>query len=81
MREKPKGGTKPLEKKIAKLEREIAELEAQCADLDERMAQAGADAQKLMELSAERETADEALMEKMEQWEALSTELEAMLEE
>ncbi len=81
VREKPKGGTKPLEKKIAKLEREIAELEAQCADLDERMAQAGADAQKLMELSAERETADEALMEKMEQWEALSTELEAMLEE
>lgn len=81
VREKPKGGTKPLEKKIAKLEREIAELEAQCADLDERMAQAGADAQKLMELSAEREAVDEALMEKMEQWEALSTELEAMLEE
>ncbi len=81
VREKPKGGTKPLEKKITKLEREIAELEAQCADLDERMAQAGADAQKLMELSAEREAVDEALMEKMEQWEALSTELEAMLEE
>ena len=81
VREKPKGGTKPLEKKIAKLEREIAELESQCAELDERMAQAGADAQKLMELSAEREAVDEALMEKMEQWEALSTELEAMLEE
>lgn len=81
VREKPKGGTKPLEKKIAKLEREIAELEAQCADLDERMTQAGADAQKLMELSAEREAVDEALMEKMEQWEALSTDLEAMLEE
>ena len=81
VREKPKGGTKPLEKKIAKLEREIAELESQCAELDERMAQAGADAQKLMELSEEREAVDEALMEKMEQWEALSTELEAMLEE
>ena len=81
VREKPKGGTKPLEKKIAKLEREIAELESQCAELDERMAQAGADAQKLIELSAEREAVDEALMEKMEQWEALSTELEAMLEE
>lgn len=81
VREKPKGGTKPLEKKITKLEREIAELESQCAELDERMAQAGADAQKLMELSEEREAVDEALMEKMEQWEALSTELEAMLEE
>lgn len=81
VREKTRGGTKPLEKKIAKLEREIAELEAQCAELDERMAEAGADAHKLMELSAEREAADESLMEKMEQWEALSTELEAMQEE
>ncbi|MGN1031170.1 MAG: ABC-F family ATP-binding cassette domain-containing protein [Butyricicoccaceae bacterium] len=81
VREKPKGGTKPLEKKIAKLEREIAELEAKCAELEEQMAAAGADAERLMELSAERETLDEQLMEKMEQWEALSTELEAMQEE
>lgn len=75
---KRKGGTKPLEKKIAKLEREISETEAQSAALDEQMAAAASDPGKLIELSEQKDALETALMELMEQWEDLSSQLEEM---
>lgn len=79
-KEKPKskGGTKPLEKKIAKLEREIASAEEQSAALDEQMVQAASDAAKLIELSNQKDEIETNLMELMEQWEELSAQLEEM---
>ena len=73
---KPKGGTKNLAKKLATLEREIAQLEAKSAELDEQMNAAAADPSKLMELIAQKEEAETMLMEKMEEWEEVSTQLE-----
>ena len=81
-KEKPKqkGGTKPLEKKIAKLEREIADMEEKSAAIDEQMVQASSDPGKLMELSEQKDELETILMERMEQWEDLSAQLEEMLE-
>ncbi|MBQ8144674.1 MAG: ABC-F family ATP-binding cassette domain-containing protein, partial [Butyricicoccus sp.] len=78
-KEKPKqkGGTKNLTKKLATLEREIAQLEAKSAELDEQMNAAAADPSKLMELIAQKEETETTLMEKMEEWEEISTQLEA----
>ena len=75
---KPKGGTKQLEKKIAKLEREISQCEEQSAALDEQMAAAASDPGKLMELSNQKDEVETQLMELMEQWEQLSAQLEEM---
>ena len=58
------------------LEREISQLEAQLADLDSRINHNAADPEKLMGLLAEKEEADTELLEKMEEWERLSEELE-----
>ena len=77
---KPKGGTKPLEKKIAKIEREIADLEQKSAEIDDAMVQAGSDPGKLMELSEQKDEVETALMERMEQWEEWSAQLEEMQE-
>lgn len=76
--EKPrqKGGTKNISKRIGVLEREISQLEAQLADLESRINHNAADPEKLMGLLAEKDEADTELLEKMEEWERLSEELE-----
>ena len=55
---KPKGGTKPLEKKIAKLEREISDLEEKSAAIDEQMSAAASDPGKLIELSEQKDESE-----------------------
>ena len=72
-KEKPKGGTKDSEKLIRRLEREIEKQEAAVAELDRKIEAAAADYQELTRLLSEKETAEEALMELMEQWEAAQT--------
>ena len=68
-KEKPKGGTKDSEKLIRKLEREIEKQEQAIAQLDEKIEAAAADYQELTRLLSEKESAEAALMELMEQWE------------
>ena len=79
-KEKPKqkGGTKNLEKKIAKLEREIAAAEESSAAIDGQMNEAASDPGKLIELSNQKDEIETQLMELMEQWEELSAQLEDM---
>ena len=72
-KEKPKGGTKESEKLVRRLEREIEKQEAAIAELDARIEAAAADYQELTRLLGEKETAENALMELMEQWEAAQT--------
>ena len=68
-KEKPKGGTKDQDKLIRRLEREIEKQEQVVAELDVKIEAAAADYQELTRLLAEKETAEEVLMELMEQWE------------
>ena len=72
-KEKPKGGTKELEKLVRRLEREIEKQEAAIAELDARIEAAAADYQELTRLLGEKETAENELMALMEQWEAAQT--------
>lgn len=72
-KEKPKGGTKESEKLVRRLEREIEKQEAAIAELDARIEASAADYQELTRLLGEKETAENALMELMEQWEAAQT--------
>ena len=69
-KEKPKGGTKEQEKLVRRLEREIEKQEAFVAEFDARIEAASADYQELTRLLAEKEEAEMALMDLMEQWEA-----------
>ena len=69
-KEKPKGGTKDVDKLIRRLEREIEKQEAVVAEYDLRIEAASADYQELTRLLGEKETAEMVLMELMEQWEA-----------
>ena len=69
-KEKPKGGTKEVDKLIRRLEREIEKQEQVVAQLDEKIAQSGADYQELTRLLQEKEEAETVLMDLMEQWEA-----------
>ena len=69
-KEKPKGGTKETEKLIRRLEREIEKQEAVVAEYDEKIEAASADYQELTRLLGEKEEAELALMDLMEQWEA-----------
>jgi ABC-type multidrug transport system ATPase subunit len=69
-KEKPKGGTKEQEKLIRKLEREIEKQEQIVAAFDPKIEAAAADYQELTRLLAEKEEAEMALLELMEQWEA-----------
>ena len=69
-KEKPKGGTKELDKLIRRLEREIEKQEAAIAELDEQISQSGADYQELTRLLQEKEKQEEQLLTLMEQWEA-----------
>ncbi len=68
-KEKPKGGTKDTDKLIRKLEREIEKQEQMIADLDVAIEKAALDYQELTRLLAEKEAAENLLMEWMEQWE------------
>lgn len=72
-KEKPKGGTKESEKLVRRLEREIEKQETAIAELDARIEAAAADYQELTRLLGEKETAENALMALMEQWEAAQT--------
>ncbi len=69
-KEKPKGGTKEVDKLIRRLEREIEKQEAVIAALDGKIDAAAADYQELTRLLGEKEEAEMVLMDLMEQWEA-----------
>ncbi len=68
-KEKPKGGTKELDKLIRRLERDIEKQEAVIAGLDTAIEGASADYQELTRLLGEKEEAEMVLMDLMEQWE------------
>ena len=69
-KEKPKGGTKDSEKLVRRLEREIEKQEKLIGELDTKIEAASADYQELTRLLGEKETAESALMDLMEQWES-----------
>ncbi len=69
-KEKPKGGTKETDKLIRRLEREIEKKESAIARLDAAIEAAAADYQELTRLLGEKETAEDALLVLMEEWEA-----------
>ena len=69
-KEKPKGGTKDVDKLIRRLEREIEKQEKVVAEFDVKIEAAAADYQELTRLLGEKEEADMVLMDLMEQWEA-----------
>ena len=68
-KEKPKGGTKETDKLIRRLEREIEKQEKIVAEYDPKIEAASADYQELTRLLEEKEAAEMALLELMEQWE------------
>ena len=68
-KEKPKGGTKDIDKLIRRLEREIDKQEKVIAELDVKIEAASADYQELTRLLGEKEEAEMVLMDLMEQWE------------
>ena len=72
-KEKPKGGTKEIDKLVRRLEREIEKHELQVAELDNQISLNGADYQELTRLLALKEEAELVLMDLMEQWEAAQT--------
>lgn len=74
--EKKKGGSKNLQKLLGAIERDITRLETQAQELEQQMLDAASDSQRLLELMAEKETCDAQLAAKMDEWEAVSTELE-----
>ena len=76
-KEKPKGGTKDTEKLARRLEREIEKQEAAIAQLDSAIEAAAADYQELTRLLGEKESAEEVLLEMMEQWEQAQEILES----
>ncbi len=69
-KEKPKGGTKELDKLVRRLEREIEKQELLIAGFDEKIEAASADYQELTRLLEEKGEAELVLMDLMEQWEA-----------
>lgn len=68
-KEKPKGGTKDIDKLVRRLEREIEKQERTVAEFDEKIEAASADYQELTRLLEEKEAAELVLMDLMEQWE------------
>ena len=68
-KEKPKGGTKEVDKLIRRLEREIEKQEALIAQYDVKIEAAAADYQELTRLLEEKEEAELVLLDLMEQWE------------
>ncbi len=76
-KEKPKGGTKEIDKLICRLEREIEKQETAISQLDAAIEAAAADYQELTRLLGEKETAEMELLDLMEQWEAAQESVEA----
>lgn len=77
-KEKPKssGGSKALEKKLRALERDVEKQEAAVAAFEPLLEAAATDYQELTRLLEEKAAAEATLETLMEQWEALSMELE-----
>jgi len=75
-KEKPKGGTKNLDKQIARLEREIEKQELAAAAYDPLIEAAASDYQELSRLMEEKEAAEAALSELYGRWEELSSQQE-----
>ncbi len=69
-KERPKGGSKEIDKLVRRLEREIEKQEALIATLDSQMEQAASDYQELTRILEEKERQEGILMDLMEQWEA-----------
>jgi ATPase subunit of ABC transporter with duplicated ATPase domains len=69
---RPRGGNQA--RQMQRAEKEITRLEGQLAALEEECAIYATDYQKLMELEAQKEALNTALMEQYERWEALSDE-------
>ena len=76
-KEKPKGGTKEIDKLIRRLEREIEKQENLVAELETKIEVSGADYQELTRLLVEKEEAELLLMDLMEQWETAQESVEA----
>ena len=76
-KEKPKGGTKEIDKLIRRLEREIEKQEALIAELEAKIEVSGADYQELTRLLGEKEEAETVLMDLMEQWETAQESVDA----
>ena len=76
-KEKPKGGTKEIDKLIRRLERDIEKQENLVAELDVKIEVSGADYQELTRLLGEKEEAELVLMDLMEQWETAQESVEA----
>ena len=72
-KERTKGGTKDADKLVRRLEREIEKQEQVVADFDRKIEAASADYQELTRLLGEKEEAEAALMDLMEQWEQVQT--------
>lgn len=72
-KERAKGGTKDADKLVRRLEREIEKQEQVIADFDRQIEAASADYQELTRLLGEKEEAEAALMDLMEQWEQVQT--------
>ena len=68
-KERPKGGTKELDKLVRRLEREIEKQEAHIAQLETAIEAAAADYVELTRLLGEKEQAEEVLLDLMQQWE------------
>ena len=75
-KEKPKGGTKEIDKLIRRLEREIEKQESLVAELDSKIEVSGADYQELTRLLGEKEEEEMLLMDLMEQWETAQESVE-----
>ena len=73
---KPSGGSKAIEKKIKSMEREIEKQETLVAEFDEKIAAASSDYQELTRLMEEKQAEEEKLTGMMDEWEALSLQLE-----
>ena len=73
---KPSGGSKAIEKKIKSMEREIEKQETLVAEYDEKIAAASSDYQELTRLMEEKQAEEEKLTGMMDEWEALSLQLE-----
>ena len=67
---------KSLERKVRLAEREIEKLEQMLPSLDAEIAENGGDYQKLTELLQKRETLEQELSERMDEWETMCRELE-----
>ncbi|MCQ2418912.1 MAG: ABC-F family ATP-binding cassette domain-containing protein [Clostridia bacterium] len=75
---KPKGGSKELEKQVRRLEREIEKQEQTLTQTDSLLQAAASDYEELLRLTSLQAEQTNLLNELMEQWEAVSAELDAI---